>query len=136
MTPRGIRDNNPGNIRHGATPWVGELPSPDGGFCVFTESVYGLRAIARVLANYQRYDYCRTVSDFIRRWAPPSENDTDAYILAVCHRIGLVPDGRLDVTNEGQMVAMIKAIVLHENGVQPYSDSLIEQAVSMAKEAA
>ena len=72
--PRGIRNNNPGNIRHGAN-WLGLNPNGrniDSAFCVFTAPVYGIRALAKVLVNYKRtkpppiFSRLRNNSGFIR----------------------------------------------------------------------
>ncbi len=54
--PRGIRNNNPGNIRHGEN-WQGLNPnsrSIDAAFCVFNTPVAGIRALAKVLINYKK----------------------------------------------------------------------------------
>ena len=54
--PRGIRNNNPGNIRHGAN-WQGLNPNGrniDSAFCVFESPVFGIRALAKVLINYKK----------------------------------------------------------------------------------
>src|SRR5882672_7528103 len=70
---RGLRDNNPGNIEYDGTAWEGLAnPPSEGGYCVFTNVVYGIRAMARILSNYVALDgVASTVSDLIARWAPP-----------------------------------------------------------------
>lgn len=80
--PRGIRNNNPGNIRHGAN-WLGLNTNGqdiDSSFCVFTAPVYGIRALAKVLINYKRIHGLNTVRQIVSRYAPPNENQTTAYI--------------------------------------------------------
>lgn len=84
--PRGIRNNNPGNIRHGAN-WLGLNPNGrniDSGFCVFTAPVYGIRALAKVLVNYKRIYGLNTVRQIVNRYAPPNENQTTAYMDFIC----------------------------------------------------
>lgn len=132
MTPRGIRLNNPGNIRLGKTLWQGEAEAqPDPSFITFTAPVWGLRAIARVLYHYQAMGL-DTVRKMIGRWAPPSENDTEAYVRAVARGVGVNADEPVDLGVPGHMVNIIQAIVLHENGEQPYDHELIERAVALA----
>ena len=80
IVPRGIRNNNPLNIRRGRTRWKGMSPrQTDPAFCQFSEMRYGLRA-AFVL---------RAV---IYRWAPPPENNSATYLGYVCLRTGWLPD--------------------------------------------
>lgn len=124
--PRGIRNNNPGNIRHTGAVWKGlATPSSDGAFCIFTEAKWGIRALAMVLRNYKRkYGIC-SVSGIINRFAPSTENDTAAYIRSVCTAVGCDADARLDTENEAVLLPLVKAIIRHENGKQPYSDEQI-----------
>lgn len=122
--PRGIRNNNPGNIRYTGTQWVGlSLPPSDGEFCIFTDAKYGIRALSRVLKVYKaKYGIC-TVAGIINRWAPAVENNTRAYIESVCKQLKKSEDERLDLDDNTIMLGLIKAITRHENGVQPYSDA-------------
>lgn len=56
MTARGIRNNNPGNIRWGDE-WKGLVPETqrtDKSFCQFKSAEYGIRAMIIILRNYQR----------------------------------------------------------------------------------
>lgn len=104
MTPRGIRNHNPGNIERGA-PWQG-LATPEEmtpaqraetRFCVFRSPKWGIRAIARVLITYQDRHGIRTPRGMIARWAPAAENDTAAYVRAVAGRLGVAHDTAVDV---------------------------------------
>ena len=83
--PRGIRNNNPGNIRHGAK-WQGLKENSrdlDPAFCVFKNPIYGIRALAKGLLNYKKLYGLNTVRSIISRYAPPNENQTLAYIQSV-----------------------------------------------------
>ena len=129
-TPRGIRNNNPGNIRRSAVDWLGlsaEQTDPD--FFQFEQPQYGIRAIARILKTYQR-EGVQTLWEAINHWAPPTENDTDAYVKAVCTACDLLPTTKTDFSQI--MPQLVKAIIQHENGQQPYSDALIRYAVALA----
>ena len=82
--PRGIRNNNPGNLRRTDDPWQGLAETQtDTEFFVFQSPIYGIRALARTLIKYQDKHRLCTIRQLIGRWAPNTENDTVAYIKAV-----------------------------------------------------
>ena len=123
MTPRGIRNNNPGNIRKSRTLWQGETAEqPDPDFVTFVSPAYGIRAIAKILLTYQAAGL-NTVRKIVSRWAPASENNTGAYIADVAHDVGVGPDQLVDLHDQARRVAIMKALVHHEEGVQPYPDA-------------
>jgi len=117
-TPRGIRNHNPGNIRWG-DPWQGLVPKAkrtDTAFCQFASAAYGIRALARTLITYQDKHGLRTIRQIITRWAPPSENDTSAYVGDVARQTGRAPDQKLDMHDYKQVRAVAEAIIRKENG--------------------
>lgn len=129
--PRGIRNNNPGNIRWGAD-WLGlkkdgKLQDPS--FCVFTTSVAGIRALAKVLINYKKLYGLKTVREIINRYAPPNENQTTAYVQSVAKQLNILPDVPIDIEERGVLTVFIKAVIRMENGIQPYSDETIQHAI-------
>lgn len=129
--PRGIRNNNPGNIRHGAD-WKGLAEDqPDSDFCTFTAPRYGIRAMARILMNYQRIHNLQTVRQIINRWAPPSENKTDAYVDHVAKVLGVDPDQHISV--QQHVADLVAVIIEHENGMNPYDLEVILEGVGMAQ---
>lgn len=84
---RGRRNNNPFNIRRSRSRWLG-LGVPyglcrDKEFCQFSEMEYGLRAGMLLISNYIRHHKQWSIDGIIRRFAPSSENNTDAYISFV-----------------------------------------------------
>ena len=129
---RGIRNNNPGNLEFSASnPWVGQT-GDDGRFAKFETPEHGIRALGRNLLSYQRQGI-DTVSDIINRWAPASDNnDTDAYIRAVCAQVGVTADQPIDASNPNTLKALCAAIIHHENGSQPYSNDQLSTGVSAA----
>ena len=132
--PRGIRNNNPGNIRHGAN-WHGLNPDGrkiDPAFCVFTDSIYGIRALAKVLVNYKKIHGLNTVRQIISRYAPPNENQTTAYIQSVAKQLGVYPDTVIDIEERRIFPMVSEAIIRMENGIQPYSDETIQQGIELA----
>src|SRR4051794_28501090 len=128
MTTRGIRNNNPGNIRKSATRWQGLASvQRDPDFCTFTAATWGIRAIARLMLTYSNQHGLRTLRGLVGRWAPPSENNTAAYMTAVASAVGIDADAEIDVEQAAVMLALVKAIILHENGENPFPDALVAE---------
>ena len=115
---RGLRNNNPGNIRHDRDKWRGEVvPSQDKAFKQFEGMAWGYRAMFHLINNYSRLHGCNTVRKIVSRWAPPEDNNhTGAYIAAVCDSAGVQPDGLITTTCRDVMVPIIAAMARVENG--------------------
>jgi len=135
---RGIRNHNPGNLREppgGGDKWMGERASDDDpDFEEFDTPQYGIRALAKVLLNYYRRLGLCTIEQIITRFAPPTENDTKAYIAQVSRRLGVPSDEEIVVTRIGTLELLVRAIIQHENGTQPYADGVILTGLHMALE--
>ncbi len=130
--PRGIRNNNPGNIEHIASnKWKGAI-GDDGRFVRFEEPFYGIRALAKILVNYQKRYGLKTIASIVARWAPPVENDTNSYVVSVGKRTGFDTDQPLDLSDSSVLVKLVDAIIYHENGQQPYSRDLLYKGVEDA----
>lgn len=131
--PRGIRNNNPGNIRRSNDPWQG-LADRQGDieFFTFQNAIYGIRALARTLITYQDRYGLRTIRQIVGRWAPPNENNTEAYVRAAASRTGFDADDKLDMHSFNDLEPLVKAIIHHENGQQPYTDAEITKALVLA----
>jgi len=119
---RGLRNNNPGNIRYmKKTGWQGKVADKDKkdkAFEEFTSMAYGYRALIKLLQNYRRDHNCRTIADFIRRWAPPEDNNhTENYIARVCRDMMTGRDTVPNVNDKHTMCAFAAAISAVENGV-------------------
>lgn len=131
---RGIRNNNPGNIRWGDD-WDGLVPKSqrtDKSFCQFTAPEYGIRAMIIILRNYQKKHGLNTVRKIINRWAPPVENDSEAYVNSVAKQVGVDADKVIDVTDSRVMIPLLEAIITHENGSQPYEFATFVKAIDLA----
>ena len=132
-TSRGIRNNNPGNLRKTKDPWQGLAETQtDKDFFVFKNPTYGIRALARTLIKYQDKHGLRTIRQIINRWAPSAENDTVAYIRGVVMATEFGADVELDMHKYAHLKAMTKAIILFENGAQPYTGAQIDKALVLA----
>jgi hypothetical protein len=139
--PRGVRNNNPGNIEWG-DPWQGLRPEnerSDTRFAQFTAPGWGIRALARVLIAYQDKHKLKSIQQMIARWAPPSENNTNAYANAVAAAVGVKVGTPVDVTRYEIMRPMVEAIIRHENGAGPlktantwYDGKTIDEGLKLA----
>ncbi|WP_119304972.1 structural protein P5 [Dongia deserti] len=132
--PRGLRNNNPGNIRHSSIIWMGQSDEqPDKSFVHFEAPKYGIRALYKTLRTYQLKHGLKTIAAMIARWAPPSENDTGSYARAVAQACGVGVDDQVDVIgNKALTEKMVAAIIHHENGQQPFSGAEIRAAMELA----
>lgn len=118
---RGIRNNNPGNIERGAK-WQGlvtDFEVTDDRFCQFIDPTWGVRALAAILIKYQDRHGIRTISGIIKRWAPSVENDTAAYIGAICRATGASAHEPLDLHRYEVLRPIVEGIIRHENGRGP-----------------
>ena len=135
MEPRGIRNNNPLNIRKGNN-WKGERPNPtDKAFEEFVSMEYGIRAGFIILRKYiTGYNGIttkfNTIELIVRRWAPPTENATQKYIDFVAKDMGISPHLRLSFGNKSQMVNLVFAMIFVECG-QRVDKEIISSAYDM-----
>lgn len=131
--PRGIRNNNPGNLRSDIS-WAFMAGSDDKGFAIFDDSVHGIRALAKDLTTKINKDGLTTVPGIITKYAPASENNVPAYIQSVIDDTGF--NAGQELTADPQTISLlIRAIINHENGEQAsydyVSDADIQQGVAM-----
>lgn len=113
--PRGIRNNNPGNLVRSNNAWIGKIPysqSLDARFEQFTELRYGIRALMRDIYSDHKKGLT-TVTALINEFAPEFENNTTAYINTVIKMVGSNVIGEL---TQEKMIAICKAIIYVENG--------------------
>lgn len=116
--PRGLRNNNPGNIRLSKDKWQGlRERQEDSEFFQFVSIEWGYRALMRTLQNYRWRHGLQTVSDFINRWAPHTENDTGGYIRKVCREMQVPNSYVPDIEDKATLFAFAAAISLVENGI-------------------
>lgn len=117
---RGVRNNNPGNIRKSKDVWVGQTGS-DGSFVTFATPAHGIRATGRNLLSYARQGYV-TPEQIITRWAPPEDdNDTEGYIKFVSEYLNVPRDTRLDLTDLNTLTRLSMAIMIKENGQSEFN---------------
>lgn len=108
--------NNPGNIRAGGETFAGENTPAGNTFKTFVDLQHGYRAMLHILATYSNNGF-KTPRQMITRWAPPSENNTEAYINAVVIQSNVSPDLPLFETYTDNVVKdFIAAMAHHEQG--------------------
>lgn len=129
MIPRGIRNNNPGNLRKSAAAWRGKIAGTDPDFETFDTAHNGIRATAKQLLAYEDVHGLRTVRGIINRWAPPVENNTSAYVTAVAREMNVGIDEPISTHSARTLSNLVTAIIRHENGQQPYTIPEIQAAV-------
>jgi hypothetical protein len=113
---RGIRNNNPLNIKKGNN-WKGETAvSSDPIFETYTDPKYGFRAGAILLKNYQRLYGLSTVRELINRFAPSSENNTNNYVAFVAGQMGVSENQSLDLNDSSTLAKMMHAMSVMEVG--------------------
>lgn len=123
--PRGIRNNNFGNIRITKDKWQGLSETQDDpAFFRFKAPEWGYRALIKTLQNYRSRHNCVTIADFIRRWAPPSENNTSGYINRVCRDMQVPSTFVPDVQDRDTMCVFAAAISYVENGMPAVMDDV------------
>ncbi len=139
---RGLRNRNPGNLEHSDQfLWDGEIyPAPNGEerFCYFESPVMGIRALCKTLRTYYNARLAKdgskidTVQEVIDRWAPPSENNTDAYADQVRKALDVENGEHIDLNDLSTLHNTAKAITHHENGYCPYSWEQLQEGARLS----
>lgn len=122
--PRGIRNNNPGNLRAwGDTPRIN-------GYAHFGTPAAGLAAMVENLQAQQSVHGLDTIAGIIGKWAPPSENNTAAYIADIVKQTGFGANQHLDLTDKKTVAPLVSGIIKHEGNSTGYSKDMVDQAVT------
>ncbi|WDE06640.1 hypothetical protein SG34_006960 [Thalassomonas viridans] len=137
---RGIRNRNPGNIVRTSDRWKGlaertemsEEQKQERRFCVFVEPEWGLRAMFILLRTYQARG-CKTLFDYISRWAPASDgNHTYGYANFCANRLKIKKSDVLNIQDKAIQMSMVAAIVAFENGNYVYSNEVMNKAYELS----
>ena len=134
MATRGIRNNNPLNIRHGKSQWVGmREEQTDKAFVQFTKRVYGYRAAFVLLRNYIGMGK-NAIGKIIARWAPSSDgNNTQGYIDYVSKSTGIDSSRVLRFEDKDDLVSIVQSMAQVESAIIEQK-TLIEEAYDLAKQ--
>lgn len=127
--PRGIRNNNPLNLRKSSNNWVGKVePSKDKAFEQFLTMEHGIRAAMKNMAtivNRRKANGEETrISDLIHIWAPNSDgNNETAYLAVVLKKAKFSCDETIDLKQRNQITRLCWAMAIVECG-ERYADRL------------
>lgn len=130
--PRGIRNNNPGNVMKGGDAWQGEVQGNDPRYATFATPEAGIRAMGKTLLTYQDKHGLNNVEAIIARWAPATENNTAAYAATVAKEMGVKSDAPLNLRDGDTLAKLTRAMIRVENGTQPYTDQQIATGLAAA----
>jgi hypothetical protein len=114
--PRGLRNNNSLNIRHNSDHFQGEIKGKDKSFKTFETMPYGYRAAFVTLGTYLSKGY-NTIEKIIAKWAPPTENNTQAYVSAVEKYSGVSRNKELTAADGADYILIVAAMSFVENGI-------------------
>ncbi|AZV37899.1 structural protein [Komagataeibacter xylinus] len=129
MIPRGIRNNNPGNLNYAHQPGAHlETGVPEPRFAAFPTLADGIRALRDQLVRYGERGL-DTIAKIIETYAPASENATGAYIASLCRQMGVQSDTMLDLHDPATMTRLIYGIAAIENGPGHLGLAQIEQTL-------
>lgn len=125
LTPRGIRNNNPGNVERSHIQWQGSIPADQVQAVLgvpydpVMEQMYtaaqGVRMIGHVLTSKAARGLT-TVDAIIRDY---SKTDQDAYVAKVAGDLNVDPNQ--DINVDAVLPAFAASIIDQENGQQPYA---------------
>lgn len=133
---RGIRNNNPGNIKtyccgDNYNYWLGELiceDNTDGVFAQFTYFPYGLRAMIKLLKNYKTNHAIDTIDKLIGRWDVPTASH---YMDFVSQQTGIPRNQIIDLHDKPTLRKIVKAMVKLENSGFSVSDDQFNTAYAL-----
>ena len=125
-TTRGLKNNNPLNIRKSNDTFLGEKTSTDKAFKQFKSMAHGYRAAFVILSNYNKRGL-NTIEKIISRWAPPSDgNHTENYIQNVSIRSGVNRKKELTLQDGNDYIKIVAAMCVSENGIKAVMSDVID----------
>lgn len=128
--PRGIRNNNPGNLNFAGQAGATKETGPNGRFAVFGSMEEGIAALIKQLQRYMSRGI-DTIRELVNTYAPASENDTGAYMKALSQSLGIGLDDKLDLSNQQQLFALLRGIINHENGAGQVTGAQILRGIQV-----
>lgn len=120
-------ENNIGNLRYSKAPWD-QKGAPHNGFETFATPEAGVRAAIMNLAGYGDV----TLEQAIYKWAPPSENDTEAYVQRLSKATGIDRDAILPLHSVEKMALFMKEMTRIEKGKVDFPDEVFKRGAESA----
>lgn len=116
--PRGIRNNNPLNLRISNNQWLGKVKyNTDGQFEQFTSMLYGIRAAIINIRTITRRNKDITLKGLIQIWAPANDgNNVANYVQQVTKLSGIKSDEKITIKEKKKICALVHAMAIVENG--------------------
>ena len=111
---RNWRNNNPGNIEAGSFADSHGAIGSDGRFAIFPDAQTGMQALQSLLSSDTYQDL--TIEEAMERYAPPAENDTDAYTSFIADNVGVDTSTPMSDLTAAQLTAFAEAIQTFEGG--------------------
>ena len=128
--PRGIRNNNPGNLNYAGQAGATKEGGDKGRFAVFSSMAEGIAALYRQLQLYFKRGI-NTIADIVKKYAPSSDgNNEGAYISQLTKATGKSADEKLDSNDMGTIFSLMRGIINHENGAGHVADEEIMSGIN------
>lgn len=131
QAPRGIRNNNPGNLNYVGQRGAEKESGPNGRFAVFQSMTDGVAALYKQLNLYFQRG-TNTIESIVKKYAPASDgNNVKAYVSSLMKATGKGANDILSSEDTQGMFALIKGIINHENGAGFVPDHQIAQGIQV-----
>ena len=127
---RGVRNNNPFNMKITDSAWEGKTEGTDTTFETFSSPELGIRAaVKNTMTQVGRGN--DTIRKLINVHDPASQSPDHDFVDFVARRLGVSPDEPLDMNDPSVMTAYVNAVIAFENAHHKYDPAVVEQGVNM-----
>ena len=131
---RGIRNNNPGNLRargYSRGPWVGQKGSDHHGFLTFHAPINGLYALAWSVLDLASRDHVNTVVGFVAEFSPGGESSEAQYSKYLAEDLDVGEFEKIDIVE--RLEPILRSIITYECGKVAYTPEQISMAASVVR---
>ncbi|MGC0863487.1 hypothetical protein [Pantoea agglomerans] len=133
--PRGIRNNNPGNLNFAGQAGATKEGGENGRFAVFESMRDGISALYRQIQLYFSRGV-NTIESVVNKYAPADDNNNvQAYIKQLVGATGKQADEKLSGEDTETVFKLIRGIINHENGKGYVSDQDILSGIQVGSTA-
>lgn len=132
---RAERNFNPGNLNYAGQAGASLEAGSNARFAKFNSEEEGIAALVRQLRLYQQRGI-DTIGEIVKKYAPPSENDTQAYIASMARWTGLGADEKLNFNDTDTVRRMVQGISRKEGRYTPLTEGQIMSGINLANQRA
>lgn len=132
---RAERNFNPGNLNYAGQAGASLEAGSNARFAKFNSEEEGIAALVRQLRLYQQRGI-DTIGEIVKKYAPPSENDTQAYIASMARWTGLGADEKLNFNDADTVRRMVQGISRKEGRYTPLTEGQIMSGINLANQRA